>query len=142
MVQGSGMMLDKIPTKGASGQPNGWLLPIWHVDTNPQIDQVYLTVVNKGAVKGPHLHFKRRGVFICIRGDVKIVIGDAPKPAAYEVLTSGESEGFRMIHVAPGRPAAIYNIGSGDAYVLNMPSPPWRADDQDEHPVEDWSYKP
>lgn len=131
--------MKRIATKDAAGNPTGWLLPIWHADNGPPIDQVYLTVVAPGAVKGPHLHMNRRGLFCCIRGSVRVVMRN---PAGqYVVVDLGDREGFPAIEVPPGTPAAIYNIGRGDAYVLNMPSPPWRSDDQDEWPVENWEYE-
>lgn len=126
--------MSRIPTKDAAGNPNGFVLPIWHVDEGPAIDQVYLTVVAEGAVKGPHLHMKRRGLFCCIRGNVRIVWRD--QAGGYHEVDAGQ-----RVEIAPGTPAAIYNIGQGDAYVLNMPSPPWRSDDQDEWPVENWEYE-
>lgn len=150
----------RIETKSDAGL-NGWLVPIWNIaedDWRP--DQVYLTVVLPGAQKGPHLHRKRCGRFTCIKGNVMIVtrgiethewrghdgrgptmavLMDLSKPAYVEHYT-GENYGFATIPVWPGTPAAIYNLGTEPAYVLNMPSPPWRPDDQDEWPVEDWQY--
>ncbi len=57
---------------------NGYLVPIYNEnDFNNPSDytpkQVYLTVVQKDKIKGPHLHYKEM-VFTCIKGDVKIII--------------------------------------------------------------------
>lgn len=124
-------------TKGKAENPNGWLLPIYNIHDGviapaqaPQ--QVYLTVVAPGAVKGPHLHLKRWGLFTCVRGNVRIVVRTV---AGYEEYFSGEDHEFATVQVPAGVPAALQNTGSGEAYVLNMPAPAWRADDQDEHAV-------
>jgi len=127
----------KIETKDAQGQVNGYLVPIWNVLDGPRVDQVYLTVINPGAMKGPHLHLKRRGLFKVLGGVVRLVIRN--KQGVY--LTTVMDEDEDPIPVSPGTPAALYNVGDGFAYVLNMPSPPWRPDDQDEHEVESWNYK-
>ncbi len=127
----------KIQTRNRWGQPNGWLLPIFNINDGvispeqiPQ--QVYLTVVTPGGVKGPHLHRKRWGLFTCIKGNVKIVVRTQN---GYEEYLSGEDYEFATIQVPADVPALIQNIGGQEAYVLNLPSPAWRPDDQDEHPI-------
>lgn len=132
----------KISTRNAAGQPNGWLVPIFNVhdrviapEQHPE--QVYLTVVAPGEIKGPHLHLKRWGLFTCIRGNAKIVV---QTEAGYEEYLTGEDHEFATIQVPAGVPAALQNTGEVEAYVLNMPSPAWRIDDQDEHPVDFDNY--
>jgi dTDP-4-dehydrorhamnose 3,5-epimerase-like enzyme len=130
----------KIQTFDAAGKPNGYLIPIWNFNDDPyrQPDQVYLTTVAPHSVKGPHLHKKRRGLFCCIRGNVRIVQRFRDN---YIELRSGDDIGHQLIHVTAGTPAAIYNDGDEEALVINMPSPAWSADDPDEWPVEDWNWK-
>lgn len=127
----------RIVTKNLSGAPNGWLVPIFNVHdgvVSPEQfpRQVYLTVVSPGAVKGPHLHMKRWGLFTCIRGDIKIVVR---RGREYEEYFTGENHSFATVQVPAGMPAALQNIGKEEAYVLNMPSPAWHPDDLDEYPV-------
>jgi hypothetical protein len=128
-------MSRRIETKNEAGDPNGWLLPIWHVDSGLKVDQVYLTAVAPGKRKGPHLHMVRCGRFVCVKGNVRIVIRENGR---YRHAYSGERSDFAEVYVAPGCAAAVYNDGTEEALVLNMPSPPWRADDQDDWPVEGW----
>ena len=127
----------KIGTKDLVGADNGFLIPIMNVHDNfvaPEQwpKQVYLTVVAEGKVKGPHLHHKRWGLFTCIRGNLKIVVRVDDK---YQEYFSGEDHGFATVQVPASVPAALVNIGKGDAYVLNMPSPAWHTDDRDEWDV-------
>jgi len=128
----------KIITKNKEGQPNGWLVPIFNVHDgvlnkaqHPR--QVYLTVIAPREVKGPHLHLKRWGLFTCIRGNARILVRTKN---GYEEYLSGEDYEFATIQVPAGMPAALQNIGDEEAYIVNMPSPAWHIDDQDEHPVE------
>ena len=132
----------RITTKGEDGRPNGSLIPIWNAheavlpDDRPP-KQVYLTICAPRARKGPHLHLKRWGYFTCIRGNVRIVVRSGDR---YEAAFSGDDHGYATIEVPAGCPALIENVGDEEAYVLNMPSPAWRPDDVDEHPVEGWAY--
>jgi len=127
----------KIQTRNRDGEENGFLVPIFNVhdgklepDQYPQ--QVYLTVCSPGEVKGPHLHLKRCGLFICIKGNGKIVVRT---DAGYQEFFTGEDYDYATIQVPISVPAALVNVGDQDAYFLNMPSPAWHIDEQDEHPV-------
>lgn len=128
---------EPIPTKDSQGRENGFLVPIFNVHDGlvaaPQYpQQVYLTVVAPRSVKGPHLHLRRWGLFACVKGDVKIVLRTEQ---GYEEHWSGEAHQFRTVQVPAGVAAALQNVGEVPAYVLNMPAPAWRPDDQDEHAV-------
>jgi dTDP-4-dehydrorhamnose 3,5-epimerase-like enzyme len=127
----------QIITRDSQGEVNGFLVPIFNARENslaaaqhPQ--QVYLTVVAPGKIKGPHLHLKRWGLFTCIKGNGRIVVRTEN---GYEEFKSGEAYEYATIQVPAGVPAALQNIGDMDAYFLNMPAPAWAVDDQDEHPV-------
>jgi dTDP-4-dehydrorhamnose 3,5-epimerase-like enzyme len=124
-------------TKDKAGKVNGFLIPVFNVHDGFLAEaqhpkQVYVTVVSPGTVKGPHLHVKRWGVFTCIKGNVKIVM---KTEGGYVELYSGERHDFCSVQIPAGTPAAIQCLGDEDAYVLNMPSPAWHVDDQDDHPV-------
>lgn len=139
MVPEACMKINPIPTKAPDGSVNGWLLPIWNAtqaDYKPA--QVYLTVVNVAAMKGPHLHMVRAGRFVCIKGNVRIVTRQWDTYATHE---TGDVAGFNVVNVPPGMAAAIYNVGDCDAYVLNMPNPAWTKEAPDDHPVVGWDYK-
>lgn len=105
------------------------------MDSGECVDQVYLTVVAPFSRKGPHLHQVRAGRFICLKGNVEIV---TRQEELYESQWSGEDHGYRTVRVPAGIPAEICNWEFEPAYVLNMPSPPWREDQSDECPVENW----
>jgi len=135
----------KIATRTETGQTNGWLVPVFSVhdgvvDAAQHPRQVYLAVIARRAVKGPHLHLKRWGLFTCIRGNARIVVRTE---SGYEEYLTGEDHGFATVQVPAGSPAALQNLGEDDAYVLNMPSPAWKVDDQDEHPVsfDDYTFR-
>ena len=133
----------RIETKSNDGVTNGYLIPIYNDHESPiskeqRPCQVYLTVVAPGAVKGPHLHMKRWGLFTCIKGNIKIVVRT---PNGYKEFFSGENHGYQTVQVPAGWPSALQNQGNIEAFVLNMPSPAWTPDDQDDHPVAFADYK-
>jgi dTDP-4-dehydrorhamnose 3,5-epimerase len=128
---------ERIDTYNKQGSLNGYLVPIFNVhdgfvEPEQYPKQVYLTVVTPGELKGPHLHLKRWGLFTCICGNAKVVVRTA---SGYEEFLTGEDYDYATIQVPAGVPAALANIGNVDAYFLNMPSPAWHPENQDEHPV-------
>lgn len=128
----------KHQTFDATGKPNGYVIPVWNVNEHPGVrpDQVYVTSVTPHSQKGPHLHFVRRGLFCCIRGNVRVVTRWLDK---YSTHYSGDRYNHALIEVPTGVAAAIYNDGDEEALMLNMPSPAWSKDAPDENPVENWN---
>jgi dTDP-4-dehydrorhamnose 3,5-epimerase-like enzyme len=128
-----------IETKDSKGNVNGSLIPLWHVDSGIKVDQVYLTVISPRMSKGPHLHKRRRGLFVCIAGSVDVVMRDGDQSfGARTYSTVTLTPGDAPLEIPAGTAAAIYNTGGTEALVLNMPSPPWRADEPDDYEVTDW----
>ena len=128
--------LKAIQTNGTDGEVNGYVIPIWHVDSGVKVDQVYLTTIDPWKMKGPHLHHQRHGAFTVLSGSVAIVTRNGAEYTTHQC----HQESPVTVHVPPGTPCALYNIGSTEALVLNLPTPPWR-DNSDEFTVEDWDYE-
>jgi dTDP-4-dehydrorhamnose 3,5-epimerase len=133
----------RIETKDKHGKDNGFLIPIINIHDHFVSDeqwpkQVYCTVVKPGQVKGPHLHYKRWGLFTCVRGSLKIVVRVTGK---YQEYFSGDDYNYQTIQVPAGVPAALVNIGNDDAYILNMPAPSWHPEDQDDWEVDFDDYE-
>jgi len=135
----------KFITKDSAGGITGYLIPIYNVnekfhDVDKEPQQVYLTVVKPSEIKGPHLHYIRTGFFTCIKGNVRIIIKIDGK---YKCFNSGEDFNYLSVIIPTGIPAAIQNIGNEDAFVLNMPSPAWTPEMNDEHTADfsDFNYQ-
>lgn len=125
----------KYITKNEDGQANGFLVPLYNIhekffQPGKEPQQVYLTTILPGLVKGPHLHFIRTGFFTCIKGNVRIVLKVGNE---YQVFFSGEDHEYTSIEVPTGVPAAIQCLGNEEAYMLNMPNPAWTPEMNDEH---------
>lgn len=122
-------------TKNHSGEPNGYLVPIYNINESffpkgKEPQQVYLTVIGPRQIKGPHLHYIRTGCFTCIKGNARFVLKTAD---GYRVFYSGEDHEYTSVIVPAGVPAAVQNLGQEEAFVLNMPSPAWTPTMDDEH---------
>lgn len=117
---------------------NGFLIPVLNfaegfLENEQWPKQIYCTVAKEGEIKGPHLHKIRWGLFTCIKGDIKIVVRIDGK---YHEYLSGEHYEYSTIQVPAGIPSALVNIGAGDAYILNMPSPAWSKEAPDDWDVQ------
>jgi len=126
----------KIITKDNKGHQNGFLVPIYNIheeffEQGREPQQVYLTVIGPGQIKGPHLHHIRTGCFTCIKGNVRFVLKTHQE--GYQEFLSGENHEFRTVMVQTGIATVIQNLGEEDAYVLNMPNPAWTPEMQDEY---------
>jgi len=125
----------KFTTKDEHGDVNGFLVPLYNIHDKffapgKEPQQVYMTTILPGTIKGPHLHFIRTGFFTCIKGNVRVVL---KTDEGYEVFFSGEDYEYKSIEVPTGVPAAVQCVGSEEAFLLNMPNPAWTPDMNDEH---------
>ena len=121
--------------------PNGHLTVVWRdwdgiLDHPPKM--VYLTSVDRGGRKGPHLHLRRNSYFLCTGGAVVFVIrtGDG-----YKEIKLSESDAA-MVYVPRNVASAHVNISDGPSQVLALADLAWRPDDNEMENVEfdgyDW----
>lgn len=125
----------KFITKGYDGNPNGFLVPLYNIHEQffapgKEPQQVYMTTILPGTIKGPHMHFIRTGYFTCIKGNVRVVL---KVNGEYKVLYSGQDHDYLSVEVPTGVPAAVQCLGDEEAYMLNMPNPAWTPEMNDEH---------
>jgi oxalate decarboxylase/phosphoglucose isomerase-like protein (cupin superfamily) len=125
----------KILTKNSDGTINGYLVPLYNINDNffekgKEPHQVYMTVIDAGKIKGPHLHYIRTGCFTCIKGNARFIL---KTEKGYEIFYSGEDYEYQSVIVPTGTPAALQNIGQEEAFVLNMPNPAWTPTMSDEY---------
>ncbi len=124
----------RVVTRDHEGKENGWLLEIASTHdqfTENMAGQVYLSVAKPKTVKGFHLHKKKTNHFTCIKGNVKLVVWDGTK---YHEYLMGE-DNFITVKVKPGEPAAFYNPGDEDAYIINCCFPAYYPGDNEQ---EEW----
>ena len=127
-----GIRLEKHPTRDVSDQHiNGSLTVIWRdwdhiLSYEPKM--VYVSSVNVGEIKGPHLHTKRNSYFVCIRGKVVFIAKDLAGKY-YEIESSEENP--VLVQVPKNHPSAHINLHTGISTILALSDLAWKPSDNE-----------
>ena len=118
--------LETHQTKDISdGHVNGSLTVIWRdwdkiLEVEPKM--VYVSSVNPGEIKGPHLHTKRDSYFVCIRGKVIFVAKD--EKGKYLEIESSEKKPV-LIQIPKNFISAHINPTNEVSTILTLANPAW-----------------
>lgn len=124
--------LEKHDTKDiVDAHVNGSLTVIWRdwdkiLPTEPKM--IYVTSINPGERKGPHLHKKRDSYFVCIRGKVVFIAKD--HEGKYHEIESSEDHPT-LIQIPKNYPSAHLNLIDGISTVLTLANVSWRPNDDE-----------
>ena len=110
---------------------NGSLTVIWRdwdkiLPNEPKM--VYVSSVNPGEIKGPHLHTKRDSYFVCIKGRVVFIVKDLE--GKYHEIESSEEDPV-LIQIPKNYPSAHLNLSNQISSVLALASIAWRPNDNE-----------
>jgi len=110
---------------------NGKLAVIWRdwdkiFDFKPKM--VYVSSVNKGEIKGPHLHLKRTSYFVCIKGRVMFVAKD--DEGNFNEIESSE-ENPVLIRIPNNIPSAHVNLSENVSIILTLADIAWKPNDNE-----------
>lgn len=105
---------------------NGELTVVWRdwdkfLDSPPKM--IYITSVNPGEKKGPHVHLERDSYFVCIKGKVVFII--KTENGGYEEIESGEENPI-MVRIPKNVASAHINISKNPSSVLALASLSWK----------------
>ena len=136
--------LELHPTKDIhDNHVNGSLTVIWRdwdkiIKNTPKM--IYVSSVNPGEIKGPHLHLRRNSYFVCIHGKVLFVIKN--KNGKYQEIESSENEP-KIIHVPKNIASAHLNLSKNVSRVLVLADIAWKPDDNEMENVnfDDYDWK-
>jgi len=107
------MKLEVHETKDIDDQHvNGKLTVVWRdwdnfLKSDPKM--IYISTVNPGEKKGPHLHTVRDSYFVCIRGKVIFIV--KTEDGNYEEIESSEENPI-LVHIPKNRASAYINISN------------------------------
>tara|TARA_B110000467_G_scaffold26474_1_gene23923 strand:+ start:1865 stop:2320 length:456 start_codon:yes stop_codon:yes gene_type:complete len=128
--------LEKHQTKDIhDGHVNGSLIPVWRnwdKTISVQPEMVYVTSINPGERKGPHLHLIRHSYYVCIKGKVVFIIKE--KSGKYLEIESSE-ENPVLVEIPKNYSSAHINLSSEPSIILSVVNPSWKPDNRDEHNV-------
>ena len=110
---------------------NGDLTVIWRdwdniIKKMPKM--VYVSSVNPGEIKGPHLHKNRTSYFSCIHGKVVFIVQDNDGIFEEIEVDSGEPV---LICVPNGIASAHINVGKEQARILVLADIAWKPNDNE-----------
>lgn len=124
--------LEKHETKDTIDQHvNGSLTVVWRdwdkiIKNYPKM--IYVSSVNPGEIKGPHLHTKRNSYFVCIHGKVIFIIRN--NDGSYTEIESSEDSPV-LIHIPKNYPSAHINTTNQVSRVLALADIAWRPNDNE-----------
>ena len=141
--------LEKHQTKDIhDSHVNGELTVIWRdwdkiIKNEPKM--IYVSSVNPGEIKGPHIHTKRNSYFVCVHGKVIFILRD-DKGKYLEIESSEENP--VMVHVPKNIASAHINSSDNVSRVLALADIAWRPNDNemdnvsfDDYNWEKWSFQ-
>ena len=110
---------------------NGELTVVWRdwdkiVKNEPKM--IYVSSVNSGEIKGPHIHTKRNSYFVCIQGKVIFILKD--KDGKYTEIESSHEKPI-MVFVPKSIASAHINISSKTSRVLALADIAWKPNDNE-----------
>jgi dTDP-4-dehydrorhamnose 3,5-epimerase len=124
--------LEKHTTKDTNDDHvNGSLTVVWRdwdkiLKNEPKM--VYVSSVESGEVKGPHVHTKRNSYFVCIHGKVIFVVKNEKNN--YIEIESSETNPV-LVHVPKNVASAHVNISDGTSRILALADLAWRPNDNE-----------
>ena len=122
---------------------NGSLTVIWKnyddLIKNPP-KMVYVSSVNPGETKGPHVHIKRSSYFTCIHGRVVFILKNLD--GKYIEIESSAENGM-MVFVPKNVASAHINLSNETSQILALADIAWRENDDEMKDVtfEDYNWK-
>ena len=101
---------------------------------------VYVSSINPGEIKGPHIHKKRNSYFTCIHGKVIFII--KKNDGTYTEIESS-SEIPNLIQVPKNSASAHVNISNNVSRVLAIADLAWRPNDNEMENIsfDDYDWK-
>ena len=124
--------LEKHETKNIHDQHvNGSLTVIWRdwdnfIKNSPKM--VYVSSVNPGEIKGPHIHTKRNSYFVCIHGKVLFVIKNENGEYVEKISTADDPV---LIIIPKNTASAHLNLSKGISKVLALADVAWKPNDNE-----------
>tara|TARA_Y100001936_G_scaffold251985_1_gene309957 strand:- start:1700 stop:2161 length:462 start_codon:yes stop_codon:yes gene_type:complete len=110
---------------------NGKLTVIWRdwdkiIEYQPKM--AYISYVNSGEIKGPHIHTKRTSHFVCIQGKVAFIVKD--DNGKYNEIESGEDDPV-LVRIPKNIPSAHINLSKNASAILALADIAWRPNDNE-----------
>ena len=110
---------------------NGSLTVIWRdwdKIINHDLKMIYISSINKGEIKGPHIHTKRNSYFVCIHGKVVFIMKN--NDGSYREIISSEEKPV-LVYVPKNVSSAHINLSDDVSRVVALADLAWRPNDEE-----------
>ena len=124
--------LEKHETKDvADGHVNGSLTVVWRdwdeiIKNHPKM--IYVSSVNPGEIKGPHIHTLRTSHFVCIEGKVVFII--QKNDGSFDEIISSDEKPV-MVHIPKNIGSAHINLSNKVSRILALADIAWKPNDNE-----------
>jgi dTDP-4-dehydrorhamnose 3,5-epimerase len=124
--------LERHETKDVSdAHINGSLTVVWRdwdnlIKNHPKM--IYVSSVNPGEIKGPHIHTKRTSHFVCIEGKVVFII--KKNDGTFDEIISSDEHPV-MINIPKNSPSAHINLLTKVSRILALADIAWKPNDNE-----------
>lgn len=108
----------KVPTRDLQGNENGFLQEMFIADGKTL---GYLSCAKPGAFKGYHLHKVRGARYVCVKGEMKIILYVNGKREEHILSVTNR----KRLYIPSNVPTGLENAGKEDAWLINLPDPPY-----------------
>ncbi len=103
----------------------GWLVELFRIDTLPQgfhPEMGYFSMTRPGIARGPHEHRDQTDGFLFFSGSYELHLWEnrPGHPEKHDILKVGEANPV-FVTIPPGVVHAYRNVGTSDAFVINIP---------------------
>jgi len=106
-----------VRTFGPNGNINGYLTEL---QKDGELTTAYLTVAYPDCFKGYHLHKIRESNYVCIRGQVTVILYTKGRGRREVKLERGDK-----LNIPINVPTGIHNTTREEAWLVNFPDPPY-----------------
>jgi dTDP-4-dehydrorhamnose 3,5-epimerase len=110
---------------------NGSLTVIWRdwdKIINHDLKMMYISSINKGEIKGPHIHTKRNSYFACIHGKVVFIIKN--NDGSYREIISSEEKPV-LVYIPKNTSSAHINLSDTLSRVVALADLAWKPNDDE-----------
>lgn len=110
---------------------NGSLTVIWRdwdKIINHDLKMIYISSINKGEIKGPHIHTKRNSYFACIHGKVVFIIKN--NDGSYREIISSEEKPV-LVYIPKNTSSAHINLSDTLSRVVALADLAWKPNDDE-----------
>jgi dTDP-4-dehydrorhamnose 3,5-epimerase-like enzyme len=97
--------------------------------------EIYFVSASPGTIRANHFHRVTTEWFVVVRGEGRLVLADAERPATRRDIAMGGAHQV-CVRIPPGVAHAIQAVGTEDMLMMALADKPYDPNDTDTYPLE------